>query len=140
MGLQTGGPPLGFGDRAFRSASVRAGEGGHCRTRAAPPKSGAFVRDFKDRAFPMAEERWSVARGREELNPFGRGLQAGKSDNCDAGSDFIGKSHSLDDEGGVTGRRPERDKQHLVFVMVDDRLQGGFGLSQAHVIQGAFKN
>jgi hypothetical protein len=24
-------------------------------------KSGAVVRDFKKRAFPMAEERWSVA-------------------------------------------------------------------------------
>jgi len=31
------------------------------RTRAAPPHSGAVVRDFKDHAFPMAEEKWSVA-------------------------------------------------------------------------------
>jgi hypothetical protein len=25
------------------------------------PQSGAVVRDFKNHAFPMAEERWSVA-------------------------------------------------------------------------------
>jgi hypothetical protein len=42
-------------------ASIRAAKRGHCRARAASPRSGAVVRDFKKHAFPMAEERWSVA-------------------------------------------------------------------------------
>jgi hypothetical protein len=47
--------------RQLSIASVSAGEHQHCHTRAASPRSGAVVRDFKKRAFPMAEERWSVA-------------------------------------------------------------------------------
>jgi hypothetical protein len=42
-------------------ASVRAGAARHCRARPASPHSGAVVRDFKKQAFPMAEEKWSVA-------------------------------------------------------------------------------
>jgi hypothetical protein len=49
--------------RQLSIASVPAGEHQHCHTRAASPRSGAVVRDFKKRAFPMAEERWSVAHG-----------------------------------------------------------------------------
>jgi hypothetical protein len=39
-------------------------------------KSGAVVRDFKNHAFPMAEERWSVASGRDLFNAFRKNLQA----------------------------------------------------------------
>jgi hypothetical protein len=47
--------------RQLSIASVPAGEHQHYHARAASPRSGAVVRDFKKRAFPMAEERWSVA-------------------------------------------------------------------------------
>ena len=47
-------------------ASLRAG----ASTSALAPrsrKSGAVVRDFKNHAFPMAEERWSVAEFAEKI-------------------------------------------------------------------------
>jgi hypothetical protein len=56
-------------------ASLRAG----ASTSALAPhsrKSGAVVRDFKNHAFPMAEERWSVASGRDLFNAFRKNLQA----------------------------------------------------------------
>jgi hypothetical protein len=43
------------------NASVLAGECQHCRTRTAWPQIRRSRRDFKKHAFPMAEERWSVA-------------------------------------------------------------------------------
>jgi hypothetical protein len=43
------------------NASVLAGQRQHFGARTAQPQSGAVVRDFKNHAFPMAEERWSVA-------------------------------------------------------------------------------
>jgi hypothetical protein len=43
------------------NASVLAGGRWHFSARVAQPQSGAVVRDFKNHAFPMAEERWSVA-------------------------------------------------------------------------------
>jgi hypothetical protein len=45
----------------FHFASVRAAQRPRCRARAASQPQGSVVRDFKERAFPMAEERWSVA-------------------------------------------------------------------------------
>jgi len=62
--------------RGLLYASVRAGERQHCRARAAPPRSGAVVRDFKDHAFPMAEERWSVPIRQEHSKRFDREFQA----------------------------------------------------------------
>lgn len=36
----------------------------HFSARAASPRSGAVVRDFKEHGFPMTEESWSVAVAR----------------------------------------------------------------------------
>ena len=63
----------GFAFNRLLNASVLAGQRQHFSARAAQPQSGAVVRDFKNHAFPMAEERWSVAvAGKMEANPASR--------------------------------------------------------------------
>jgi hypothetical protein len=47
--------------KRFLFASVRGGERQHCRARSSSPHKRRSRRDFKKLAFPMAEERWSVA-------------------------------------------------------------------------------
>jgi hypothetical protein len=99
-------------------ASVCAGELQHCRARAASPQVGAVVRDFKDRAFPMAEERWSVASGRHYQRGIWKNGKAKNerntgpgrspppiSDDRHPGSHCVWQSHGFNDQGGIIGAR-----------------------------------
>jgi len=61
-----------FAFNRLLNASVPAVERQDFSARTAQPQSGAVVRDFKNHAFPMAEERWSVALARSHSMPFGK--------------------------------------------------------------------
>ena len=71
-------------------------------------QTGRSRRNSNERAFPMAEERWSVARGRRQLTFAGANEQAqNDSDHRHPRSQFIRQPHRFDDQAGITRRRPQ---------------------------------
>jgi hypothetical protein len=123
-------------------ASVRAAERQNFHARAASPNTRAVSRFFKKLLFQWRRKsgRWPVAKAIQHLTANVASRKSGVSDDSDSRSDDIRNSHGLDDQTGVVGRGAEGYKEHLVFVMVQQRLQLGFQLCEPHWVERTLEN
>jgi hypothetical protein len=62
------------------------------------------------------------------------------SNNRDARANDVGLAKCLNHERGIVGARAKGHKEHLIFVVFQQRMQFRFQLREAHFIERAFED
>jgi len=79
-------------------------------------------------------------RSQEQFKALEAKLQAKKSNNCDPRAHLVRQAHRFDHEGGVAGTRTQRNKQDLVFLVVQKVMEFRLEFRQAQFVQRALEN